>query len=427
MITEILVGEVKHAKFFSVLADEATDCSNVEQMAIVLRFVDGLFQIREEFLGFVACQKGLSGEVLAKEITDFIQSIGLRINDCRGQGYDGAGNMAGKYSGVATRRIQRIYEKAAYVHCNSHVLNLCIASSCQIEIIRDMMDSVRTVSNFFNDSPKRTLVLKDKINEIVPTASRQKLLNVCRTRWIARIDGLKIFRNCYAAILAALDAINKDKASNDADVCQRAGGMRKAVKKFEFIVCLALVERCLKCTKPLTCQLQSPSLDAAKAREKVPLLYLTIEDLRTDIDATHDSFYQMALDLAKESNINPDKKRTAEHQMHRANVPANTTSDYYKRAVTIPFLDQLLGQVQSRFSEGNLDILNMTYGMPNVVLSDPNWKEHFLRFLKKYEDDLPDVDFLECELRMWQLRFANQEPPLPSTMGGQKKVAPIKI
>ena len=71
--------------------------------------------------------------------------------------------------------------------------------------------------------------------------------------------------------------------------------------------------------------------------------------------------------------------------------------------------------MQSRFSEGNLDILNMTYGMPNVVLSSPNWKEHFLRFLKKYEDDLPDVDFLECELRMWQLRFANQEPPLPST------------
>ena len=33
MITEILVGEVKHAKFFSVLADEATDCSNNEQMA----------------------------------------------------------------------------------------------------------------------------------------------------------------------------------------------------------------------------------------------------------------------------------------------------------------------------------------------------------------------------------------------------------
>ena len=155
--------------------------------------------------------------------------------------------MAGKYSGVATR-IQRNYEKASYVHCNSHVLNLCVASSCHIELIRDMMDNVRTVSNFFNDSPKRTLVLKEKINELMPTESRQKLLNVCHTRWIARIDGLKIFRNCYVAILAALEAINNDKATTERDVRDRAGGMRKAVKQFEFLVCLVLVERCLKCT-----------------------------------------------------------------------------------------------------------------------------------------------------------------------------------
>ena len=79
------------------------------------------------------------------------------------------------------------------------------------------MDNIRSVSNFFNDSPKRNLVLKEKINEIVPTARRKKLLNVCRTIWIARIDGLTIFKNCYVAILAALEAINNDR-SNEADV-----------------------------------------------------------------------------------------------------------------------------------------------------------------------------------------------------------------
>ena len=97
MTTEILVGEIKHGKFFSILADEATDCSNIEQMAVVLRFVDSSFKIREEFLGFVPCQKRLSGEALAEEISTFITSIGLRMQDCRGQGYDGVGNMAGKY------------------------------------------------------------------------------------------------------------------------------------------------------------------------------------------------------------------------------------------------------------------------------------------------------------------------------------------
>ena len=229
MITEALVTEVKEAKFFSVLADEATDCSNVEQMAIVLRFVDNLMKIREEFLGFIPCQKGLSGEALFEEISNFIKGIDLRMEDCRGQGYDGAGNMAGKLSGVAAR-IQRIYDKAIYVHCNSHVLNLCVASSCKINV-RDMMDNVRNVSNFFNDSPKRTLVLKKKISEIVPTERRQKLLNVCHTRWVARIDGLRIFKNCYVALLSALGAIELDK-NNNPDGRYRAGGMKTAIKKF---------------------------------------------------------------------------------------------------------------------------------------------------------------------------------------------------
>ena len=141
-----------------------------------------------------------------------------------------------------------------------------------------------------------------------------------------------------------------------------------------------------------------------------------MDELRSDIDRTHDTFYQMAVNVAKEANVDPNKKRTATQQMHRVNVPADSVTEYYKRAVTIPFLDELIGQVQSRFSQGNLDILDMMYGMPNVVVSDPDWKDNFLRFLKKYEDDLPDTDFLDCELRMWRLKFLNQKPPLPSSL-----------
>ena len=96
--TENIVSEIKDAKFFTVLADEATDCSNVEQMAIVLRFIDNFFKVREEFLDFIWCMKGLSGEALSTKIKNFIRSVGLRMEDCCGQGYDGAGNMAGKFS-----------------------------------------------------------------------------------------------------------------------------------------------------------------------------------------------------------------------------------------------------------------------------------------------------------------------------------------
>ena len=38
------------------------------------------------------------------------------MNDCRGQCYDGAGNMAGRLNGASTL-IKEEYNKAIYFHC----------------------------------------------------------------------------------------------------------------------------------------------------------------------------------------------------------------------------------------------------------------------------------------------------------------------
>ena len=72
-IKDILVKEIKENRFFSVLVDEASDCSNQEQLSLVIRFVDGSGEIREEFLGFLHCELGLSGKALSyyKLLTSF--------------------------------------------------------------------------------------------------------------------------------------------------------------------------------------------------------------------------------------------------------------------------------------------------------------------------------------------------------------------
>ena len=179
--------------------------------------------------------------------------------------------------------------------------------------------------------------------------------------------------------------------------------MQKAINSFEFIISLVVVERCLKCTKPLTLQLQSALLDAGKAREKVALLFLTINELRLDVDNVHDSYYEMAVELAEEGGVKPFKKRTGTRQMHRNNIPANSTAEYFKRAVTIP-------------SEGNLDAFDVMCALPSYVTSEPEWAEHFSRFLQKYKDDMPQPDFLEMELRMWKLFCMNSKDPLPNSI-----------
>ena len=62
------------------------------------------------------------------------------------------------------------------------------------------MDNVRVTSEFFNNSPKRFDLLKQKIKEMLPEARHTHLIDVCRTKWVARLDGLSVFIEIYSAI-----------------------------------------------------------------------------------------------------------------------------------------------------------------------------------------------------------------------------------
>ena len=65
-IKDMLFQEIKYIYIYiSILADETTDCSNEEQLSLVIRLVDNSGEIREDFLGFLHCKLGLSGKALA--------------------------------------------------------------------------------------------------------------------------------------------------------------------------------------------------------------------------------------------------------------------------------------------------------------------------------------------------------------------------
>ncbi|PFX15098.1 52 kDa repressor of the inhibitor of the protein kinase [Stylophora pistillata] len=105
---------------------------------VVIRFLDTNKTIREEFIGYYLCEEGTTGEAI-KDIIIPVGDLGLTMEDCHGQCYDGAGNMAGRLNG-ASSLIRAEHEKAIYVHCMNHRLNLCIANTCQLPIVRNMMD-----------------------------------------------------------------------------------------------------------------------------------------------------------------------------------------------------------------------------------------------------------------------------------------------
>ena len=67
------------------------------------------------------------------------------MDDCRGQCYDGAGNMSGHLN-RASSLIRAENGNAIYVHYMNHRLNLCVADTCQLPLVRNMMDVVKKLS-----------------------------------------------------------------------------------------------------------------------------------------------------------------------------------------------------------------------------------------------------------------------------------------
>ena len=71
-----------------------------------------------------------------------------------------------------------------------------------------MMDHIKEISYPFNASESRQNQLAKNINKHAPMSTRHKLLDVCRTRWVAGLDGLELFEELFIPILFALEDIS---------------------------------------------------------------------------------------------------------------------------------------------------------------------------------------------------------------------------
>ena len=343
-IRNVIIKELREAKYFSILADEAVDRSNKEQMSLVLRYVDKIGQIKEEFVKFIECDDGISGEAMARKVATNIAELKLEMSDCRGQGYDGAGNMAGKYRGTAAR-IQRDHPKAVYVHCASHRLNLDVCNSCDLPLVRDMMGTVKRVSDYFNNSPKRQSCLETQIKQVLPNSEHKKLIDVCRTRWIERIDGLDRMQQLYEPVMLALEEIkdNEDKTWNS-DSSSEASTLFDACSHFKYLMALVVCRNVVGYTAHLTKKLQYMSSDVLKAYNMLEVLKSTLAGVREDIDNYNKTLFDTAVGLAQliDEEFVASKPRTNRKQTHRPNHKADTPLDYYRITLTIPFIDHLI-------------------------------------------------------------------------------------
>ncbi|XP_052778288.1 zinc finger MYM-type protein 1-like, partial [Mya arenaria] len=192
------------------MADEATDAATMEQMALCVRFVDSESdEIHEEFLGFSQCES-TTGEALANAFIENLTKLGVKTDQMRGQGYDGASNMSGIHRGVQAR-IRSLIPEAIYTHCKAHCLNLAIIHASKEVYARNLMSTVQQVAFAFNYSAKRLLQFQETLagDDVSREgmAERTRLRSLCETRWSARADALHTFLVSYRTVVTTLDRL----------------------------------------------------------------------------------------------------------------------------------------------------------------------------------------------------------------------------
>ena len=205
----------------------------------------------------------------------------------RGQAYDGAGNMSGKTNGAAAI-IASQFPLALYLYCSSHSLNLSVVKSLEDASIRNMIGIVNRVSIFFSAHPKRQRKLEEAIETTQPESSVRKLKDLCRTRWIERIDALDRFQELHPSIVACMDSISSEGSRKwSPDSLTDSCALLLAITTTDFLSALVISNACLKYLLALTRSLQAEAKDIIQAFSEINLVKAALSDVRDNIDIHH--------------------------------------------------------------------------------------------------------------------------------------------
>ena len=188
--------------WYAIIADEAADVVNREQLNLSIRWVSDDYMVSEDPVGLY-CLPDTTANTITKVLKDLLIRCAFPISLCRGQAYDGAANMQGIRKGVATQ-IRAECPAALPVHCFAHSLNLCLQDAGRkISLLRDALDVVREISQLIRFSPKRSHLFNQKLAQF--DGSGVSIKPLCLTRWTARTTTIEAVLKDYSILMDAME------------------------------------------------------------------------------------------------------------------------------------------------------------------------------------------------------------------------------
>lgn len=203
-----IISRIKISKYYSISIDSTPDEGHVDQLTIIFRFMEGPNPV-ERFLKFLPIQ-GHNAQKMFDGIMKVFEECNLDIKNCRGQSYDNASAMSGKYNGLQSKIIAE-NSLAMWVPCAAHSLNLvgkAAAERCSFTIsffnlLEEIYVFVTSSTHCYNVLTENSKSNEEKSNVLVPK-------RISTTRWSCRADATKALVQGYPQIKSTLLSFSED-------------------------------------------------------------------------------------------------------------------------------------------------------------------------------------------------------------------------
>lgn len=390
-------------KCFSILCDEVSDRANSELVSIVIRYVTNSGTVREVLVGLVKVENTTS-ENLYSIIVSKLHELYISVDDLVGQCFDGASNMAGRYSGVQARLKQMSRREPIFVHCWAHVLNLVLQDVVkQVPICARTFDLLQKMYVLIESSPKRHGEYLTCISNLELDNGLQILQSLSDTRWAARCMNLKIVDRCLPAVRTFLQMQGNAESK----------GLLAAVCTFEFIFSVKFLKQLFEIAHVTSQALQCSDTDLAAAAVSIENLKSYITTVRSD-DGEFDHLVDLATSYCTDFGIDIESKR----KRKKAKLPASLQNSVMDSFLTkasdvcaltdgensakkdikvdffIPVLDAVSTSINSRFNEDCMKVVRHI----SSVLSFTDRFEQAVRQLSKLAKLDADICIAEGKL-----------------------------
>lgn len=207
-------------------------------------------------------------------VMEFFSLHDIDINDCRGQSYDNASSMSGKFNGLQTK-INEVNKLALWIPCFAHSLNLVGTSTmeCCLES-KIFFDNLEKLYVFFTSSTDRF----DDLNQALKNAQtneKERILlpkRVSTTRWSSRREAARSLRRGYDVYKLLLSKMSAGNAE--------AQGLFKWLSRLETGIYIVLWHDILERVDAVNKSFQNVNTSLCMSYSLLKSLETTISNLR---------------------------------------------------------------------------------------------------------------------------------------------------